>query len=79
MPYQQKDNDIAIFENKRKEKETHPDWTGTALIDGKKMKIALWSKSSTMMAGKIEIDNYKPNFETAKKAIQDDLGDEIPF
>lgn len=32
MAFTQKNNSGAIFPNDRKEKETHPDWTGTAKI-----------------------------------------------
>jgi hypothetical protein len=33
MAYEQKPNQGAIFKNKRKEKESHPDLTGTIIIE----------------------------------------------
>lgn len=35
MSYQQKENSGAIFKNDRKEKETHPDYTGIINVAGK--------------------------------------------
>ena len=35
MSYEMKDNSGSIFVNERKERDTHPDRTGTAVIDGK--------------------------------------------
>lgn len=45
MAYEQRDNSGTIFVNDRKEKETHPDRSGTAMIDGKEYYISGWIKS----------------------------------
>jgi hypothetical protein len=45
MAYEQRDNSGTIFKNDRKEKETHPDRTGTAMIDGVEYYISGWLKS----------------------------------
>lgn len=84
MAYEQKEGDIAIFQNTKKTKETQPDYTGTALINGEVMKVALWEKSPTMMAGKIQIDTYKqsPHDQAKQNGFQkqnDEMEDEIPF
>ena len=34
MAYEQKENSGAIFKNEKREKDTHPNMTGTALIGG---------------------------------------------
>lgn len=67
MAYEEKNGDISVFKNDKKEKDTHPDYriTGTGL-DGKKIKGALWLKKDrngkTYMSGKIEEDTYvKPD------------------
>lgn len=54
MAYQQKDGDIAVFVVKEKKNERGPDWTGTAMIDGKEMQVSFWQKSPTMLAGQIK-------------------------
>ena len=42
--YEQRDNSGSIFKNNRKEKDTQPDYTGKALIDGKEKSISMWIK-----------------------------------
>lgn len=44
MAYEQRDNSGTVFNNTRKEKETHPDRTGTAMIDGVEYYINGWIK-----------------------------------
>ena len=41
----EKDNRGAIWGNQKKQKETHPDFTGNAMIDGVEYKIAAWKRS----------------------------------
>lgn len=42
-PYQPKDNSGSIFKNDRKEKDTHPDGKGSALIDGVEYWVSSWN------------------------------------
>lgn len=42
--YQTKENSGFIFKNDRKEKETHPGYTGTINVAGKDWQISLWVK-----------------------------------
>lgn len=75
MAYERKDGDIAVFKNDKKEKDTHPDWKGEALIDGKKYEVAFWEKGGkgTMLAGSV-----KPARE--RQAPRDDFDDSnVPF
>ena len=44
MAYTQKDNSGSIFTNDRKEKETHPDSKGSALIGGVEYWVSAWRK-----------------------------------
>ena len=45
MPYEQRNNSGSIFKNDRKERDNHPDRTGTAMIDGVEYWISGWIKS----------------------------------
>lgn len=44
MAYEHKDNSGSIFVNDRKEKETHPDMTGRAVIGGVRYWVNLWHR-----------------------------------
>jgi len=44
MAYEKRDNSGAMFPNRKKEKETHPDMTGDGLIGGKEYYISAWAK-----------------------------------
>jgi len=42
-PYRPKDNTGSIFRNEKKEKDTHPDGTGSAVIDGVEYWVSSWN------------------------------------
>jgi hypothetical protein len=44
LAYEQKDLSGSLFINDRKDKDTHPDRTGTALIDGVEYWVSGWVK-----------------------------------
>ena len=77
MAYEKRDGDIAVFKEKEKRNEKAPDWKGTALLDGIEYQVAFWQKSSTMLAGKIEIARKKQEEATPRRDVS--LDDEIPF
>lgn len=41
-----RDNSGALFRNKNKQRDTHPDFNGTAVIDGREYYIAGWARES---------------------------------
>lgn len=46
MAYEQNNNTGSLFKNDRKQNERHPDYTGSAFINGKSMRISAWVKTA---------------------------------
>jgi len=44
MAYEHKDNSGSLFRNQKKHTDNHPDYTGSALIDGVQMWLSAWIK-----------------------------------
>ena len=44
MAYEHKDNSGSLFKNDRKERDTHPDWNGTLVVEGKQYWLSGWTK-----------------------------------
>lgn len=47
MAYQPKDNSGSLFKNDRKEADTHPEYKGTALINGVEYWMDAWINESS--------------------------------
>jgi hypothetical protein len=79
---EKRDNSGALFKNDRKDKDTHPDYTGSALIDGVDMWISAWIKKGNgktfmSLAFKPKDSVATVKMDKAAKPV-DDL-DEIPW
>jgi hypothetical protein len=81
MAYTLKEGQGSIFKNKKKEKDTHPDMTGSIKIDGVEYWLSGWAKGEG--AGKWLSLQAKPKTEQYKGWIRKDAGkhieDDIPF
>lgn len=46
MAFEQKDNSGSLFRNDKKEKDSQPSHTGTALIGGREYRVSAWVKTA---------------------------------
>jgi len=46
MAYEHKENKGSIFTNEKKEKDTHPDYTGQANVNGTVYNVSAWINES---------------------------------
>lgn len=92
MAYEQRDNSGSIFKNDRKEKDSHPDRTGTAMIDGVMYYVSGWLKTGAKgqflsLAFKRKDQDQPREQSISQRAmpkaraaeIRRELDDEIPF
>jgi len=76
------ENSGALFRNDRKEKDTHPDYTGTININGTDYYQSAWVKKDKN--GKSYFSqSFKPKeqqpTQQASRAVQNDGTDDLPF
>ena len=64
MPQYDNTNRWSLFKNDRKEKDTHPDYSGTLNVDGREFWISAWLKDGAK--GKFFSGSIKPK-EPAQK------------
>jgi len=76
MAYEQKDNTGTLWINDRKEKDTHPDRTGTLLIEGKSYFLNGWIKKTKDGKPFMSL-SVKP--KAGEAGPKPELDDTIPF
>mgnify|MGYP000125833293 CR=1 FL=1 len=83
MAYEQKENSGAIFKNEKREKDTHPNMTGTALIGGVEYFISGWTKegkNGKWLSLAFKPKEAKPQAQSKPSSgVTDDLTDDIPW
>lgn len=86
MAYEQKDNSGALFINDKREKDTHANAKGSALIDGVEYWVDAWTNTSQNGQKYQSLkfkrkDAQQGGFQQQQPANNDasELDDEIPF
>lgn len=79
MTYVAKEGSGSLFKNNRKVSETHPDYTGSIMVNGKEHFLSAWVKEGkngkffSVSIGKVK------EIKAFKEAGSDDLPDDMPF
>lgn len=87
--YEQRDNSGSLFKNDRKKKPNHPDYKGSAMVDGVEYWLSAWTKKTQKGTSFMSLaltpkdDGYgkaaRPSRRPADSRTDIDLDDEIPF
>lgn len=92
MAYELKDGQGSLFKNDKREKDTHPHATGTAMIGGVEYWVSAWTKEGAK--GKFQSLAFKPKVERASEIRREaskpsygeqsgggrrELDDDLPF
>ena len=87
--YQQKDNSGALFKNDKKESDSHPDYKGSAMIDGSDYWVSGWINTSNAGTKYMKF-SYSPKEQVHNNGVQQvqaavggmsiaEMDEDIPF
>jgi hypothetical protein len=89
MAYEMREGQGSLFKNNKREKDTHPNARGEAMIGGVVYEIAAWTKKdkngnpwqslSFKVKGMNSAGEVKPQAQKTKPGHFDDMTDDIPF
>jgi hypothetical protein len=69
------DNEGAIWGNQKKQKDTHPDFTGNAVVDGVEYRVAAWKRkpNANPKAPSLKFKFERAQVDIEEQANADDL------
>jgi hypothetical protein len=86
MAYEARDNTGSLFKNDRKESDTHPDYKGSALLNGVDHWLDAWINTdrngNKYMSLKFKPKEARQNGDAPRQPVAapyNDLEDDIPF
>lgn len=81
--YQQRDNSGSLFKNEKKTKETHPDYKGSAMVDGVEFWLSAWmktGKNGRFMSLALERKDANRTTSSKAPAREEEVSeDDMPF
>ncbi len=77
MAFEQKPGQGALFKNTRKEKDTHPDYTGSINIGGTEWRLSAWLKDGKQ--GKFMSISASEPYQKEQRPKSRDDDDMVPF
>lgn len=80
MSYQGKDQSGTLFTNSRKERDSQPDWTGKAIVNGVPVYVSGWNKDGRIsLAFKNRQEGALDKKEPKQQGANIGPDDDIPF